>query len=101
MKKKRLNIGLRKMETAKTPADLFSAEKALFESKRSSLAKTHLGKFVLIHDKEVVGVFDSEQNALNEGYEKFGPVPLYIRQIAAEEVVQSAPALAFGILSMQ
>lgn len=46
------------------------------------------GKFVLIHEDEVVGTFTSYQDAINEGYGKFGLKPFLVKQIAAVEKVQ-------------
>lgn len=86
--------------TKTEPGKFFSSELATYEANKAELLKSHAGKFALIHGKEVVGVFDSETNALQEGYKRFGPVPLYIKEILPEESVQSAPALTFGILSM-
>jgi hypothetical protein len=85
-------------KTAHTPP--FGTELAVYNANLADLLKSHVGKFVLIHENEVVGVFDSELNALQAGYQRFGPVPLYIRQISPVEHVQSAPAMTFGILSM-
>lgn len=85
-------------ESVKTP--FFETETATYEANKESLLKSHSGKFVLIHESEIAGVFDSESNALKEGYKRFGPVPLYVRLISPEEQIQSAPALTLGILSM-
>jgi len=78
----------------------FGEELATYEANRIILLQSHAGKFALIHKSELVGVFDSETNALEAGYQRFGPVPLYIRQVLSEEQVQSAPAMTLGILSM-
>lgn len=46
-----------------------------------------LGKFALIHGDEVVGTFDSYQDALTAGFLKFGLTPFLVKQIAAHEQV--------------
>jgi hypothetical protein len=43
------------------------------------------GKFALIHGRELVGLFDSYQDALTAGYEKFGVQPFLVKQIKAIE----------------
>ncbi len=45
-------------------------------------------KFVLIHDKTIVGTFDTYGDALRCGYEKFGLKPFLVKQIEQVETVQ-------------
>jgi len=77
----------------------FATEAAAFEVQLPVLLKQHAGKFALFYGTVLVGVFDTDANALNAGYQKFGPVPLYVRQILPEEQKGSAPALVLGILT--
>lgn len=50
--------------------------------------KTEEGKFVLIHDSEVVGTYTSYEDAIKEGYSKYGPnTPFLVKQIQAIEQV--------------
>ena len=39
-------------------------------------------KFVLIHGSEIVGLFSTYEDALNEGYGRFGLVPFLVKQIS-------------------
>ena len=39
------------------------------------------GKFVLIRGEEIVGVFDTQMDAVSAGYGKFGNVPFLVKQI--------------------
>jgi hypothetical protein len=80
-------------------SSLFANEIATYEAKKSQLLAEHRGKFVLVHGAELSGIYDSEQNALEEGYRRFGPVPLLIQQILPVTPEQSAPAMALGILA--
>ena len=50
--------------------------------------KEHQGKYVLIHDSEVVDVFTAYDDALKAGYEKFKLEPFLVKQISAVEAVQ-------------
>ena len=43
------------------------------------------GKYVLVHEKEVVGTFDTYTDALNEGYKLFKLEPFLVKQIQAVE----------------
>lgn len=51
--------------------------------------KQHEGKFVLIQDEEVIDVFTSYEDAIKEGYKKFGlEHPFLVKQIHSIEQVQ-------------
>jgi hypothetical protein len=54
------------------PADL-SREDAAFERERARLLRDHPGKVALVRDDDVVGVFDDANDAIFEGYRRFGP----------------------------
>ena len=43
------------------------------------------GKFVLIHDETIAGFYSAYEDALKEGYEKFGLAPFLVKQINALE----------------
>ena len=47
----------------------------------------HEGKFVLIHGESVAGFYSTYEDALKEGYEKFGLDPFLVKQINALERV--------------
>jgi len=47
------------------------------------------GKFVLICGDEVVGIFDSYQDALSAGYDRCGINPFLVKQISTVEVLAS------------
>ena len=67
-------------------AEILSEDLNLFESQRASLLEKSEGKFVLIHDDEVMGIYDSEQDAIREGYKHLGNVPFLVKRIATVEV---------------
>jgi len=45
------------------------------------------GKFVLIHGDEVVDIFDTYNDALKIGYERFKLDPFFVKEIKAVEQV--------------
>jgi hypothetical protein len=63
-------------------------ELATYNAKLAEL-KQHEGKFVLIHGEEVVDTFASYEDAIKEGYKKFGLEPFLVKQILAIEPVFS------------
>jgi hypothetical protein len=59
---------------------------AFYDSVRSSLEADHLGKWVLVRNKEIVGLYDKFEAAAKEAVQKFGRGPYLIRQIGASSV---------------
>jgi hypothetical protein len=45
------------------------------------------GKFVLIHGDEIVDLYDSYEDAIKEGYAKFGLLPFLVKRIEATEQI--------------
>lgn len=62
-------------------------ELATYKAKLPEL-KEHEGKFVLIHGDTVVETFTSYEDAIKEGYSKFGLQPFLVKQIHAFERAQ-------------
>ena len=61
-------------------------ELATYTTKLEEL-KLQAGKYVLIHGDDVVGTYDSYNDALKEGYEKFSLEPFLVKRI---EVIEQA-----------
>lgn len=59
-------------------------ELATYTTKLPEL-KANAGKYVLIHGDDVVDVFGNYDDALKEGYAKFGLTPFLVKQIEAVE----------------
>jgi hypothetical protein len=68
-------------------------EIAAFESSQQQLERDHLGKWVVIHEQEVVGIFDNFDAAASDAVRKFGHGPYLIRQIGAPPMVMPASAM--------
>jgi len=60
---------------------LLEKELKTFEGHRSELLGKHRGKFALVKEDKIEGVFDDEADALSQGYERFGNVPFLVKQI--------------------
>ena len=56
-----------------------------YKQQLPTLAAAHSGKFALVHDTQVAGVYDSYADALRAGYEKFGLKPFLVKQIYLTE----------------
>lgn len=62
-------------------------EQKTYEQNKESLVKDHDGKFVLIHEKEVDSTWDSYEDALQAGYDRFGLKPFLVKQIERIEPI--------------
>ena len=56
---------------------------AAYDEQRDYLETEHLGKWVLFHDKELIGVYDDFQVVANEAVTRFGRGPYLIRAVGA------------------
>ena len=67
-------------------AKLLEKEILTYEQNKDELIGKSKGKYVLIKDDQVVGVFESQADAIREGYDRFGNVPFLVKQIVKFEV---------------
>ena len=58
-----------------------TAELETYERQKQQLVAESEGKFVLIHGSEVAGVWDTYNDALKAGFEKFQLNPFLVKQI--------------------
>ncbi len=68
-----------------------------FEARKEELLRHHEGKYALVIGEELLGVFDSREEAYKAGVEKRGNVPMLIKQILREEPTETVPALTLGL----
>ena len=52
-----------------------------YERLRQQLETEHFGKWVVIHNQKLVGVFQDFDSAANDAVQKFGRGPYHIRQV--------------------
>jgi len=63
--------------------DSLRQELEIYESHREQLLGEARGKYVLIRGDSIIATYDTEQDAINEGYRQFGNVPFLVKRIAA------------------
>ena len=80
-----------------TLVETLKDELRTFESRRDELLGTSLGRWVLIHDGELVGAFETQADAINIGYQRFGNVPFLVKQVVPVEVPQDYVSNHLGI----
>jgi hypothetical protein len=69
------------LEDNDPPLDV-SREQAAYQRERERLVRDHLGKIALLRFDEVVGVFDTLDDALEEGHRRFGWGRMIFHQIS-------------------
>lgn len=64
---------------------ILEKELETYEAHKERLLEKAEGKYVLIHDQEIAGTFESLEDTLTEGYRRFGNAPFLAKQIMAIE----------------
>jgi hypothetical protein len=62
-------------------------ERQTYEEKKTELLAGAAGKYVVIHGDQVIGVWDTQDDALRAGYERFGLEPFLVKQVTEVEPV--------------
>jgi hypothetical protein len=60
---------------------LFDEEPRLFEARLPGWLAHDIGKHALIRGQEVLGPYDTENDAISVGYQTFGNVPLLVKKV--------------------
>lgn len=76
---------------------LLDSELKTYEQNRDHLLGTAEGKFVLIRNNQVIGVYDSKMDAIAAGYQQFGNVPFLVKQIVKVETPQNFISNLLGV----
>jgi hypothetical protein len=82
-----------------TVAEL-SDEIAAYELMHADLEAAHLGEWALVHDRQLVGTFDSFDKAAREAIRKFGRGPYLIRQVGSPRPIMQAHVGFSGIAAV-
>lgn len=64
-----------------------------YEAMRERLEAEHTGKWVLVHDRDLVGLYDTFEAAAEDAVKRFGSGPYLIRQVGAHPVVLPASVM--------
>lgn len=77
---------------------MLDVERAYFDKSIAELEARFPGRFVLIKGEEIIGDFNTIQEALAEGTRRFGLEGFFVRQVGTPQKAISIPALTLGIL---
>jgi len=73
---------------------VLETELKTYEENREKLLAEAEGKYVLIHGEDVLGVYESQMDAISAGYENLGEVPFLTKQILrVDEPIEFHPGL--------
>jgi hypothetical protein len=61
-------------------------EISAFQRMQSMLESEHLGRWVLIHEQQLIGVYDSFEGAADDAVAQFGSGPFLIRRVGAPPI---------------
>jgi hypothetical protein len=84
--------------TAVESTTALATELEFFDQHLDEWLTKHLGRVVLVKGRELVGVFDNEDDALAEGARRFGLTSFPVRRVAPQQVEVQIPALTLGVL---
>jgi hypothetical protein len=76
----------------KNMADL-QDEIIAYDRMRGDLETRSLGKWAVVHDRQLIGTYDSLDDAAQEAVQRFGRGPFLIRQIGAPPITLPASAI--------
>jgi flagellar hook-associated protein FlgK len=89
-------IGMRQTTTGSYEGSLalLGQELQTLEREKERLLQTSRDRYVLVKGEKIVSSFDSEEEALSDGYERFGTDPFLVEQVTEDVmVVYSRPFL--------
>lgn len=66
-----------------------------FENMKDELLRHHNGKFVVFKRKELIGAFDTFDNAAREAVQRFGNGPYLIRQVGTSTGMPLPASVAY------
>ena len=78
---------------------MLEQELTYYEEIKEELLNNHQGKFVLIHRRELLGVYDTDEEAYAQGVRRFGTGPFLIQPVADEDPEDKYPALVLGLMN--
>ncbi len=78
---------------------MLDEEIKVFEDNLNTWLSQHKDRVVLIKDKQVIGFFDTETDALAEGARRFGLQSFLVRRVTDQQIEVSIPALTLGLIN--
>lgn len=77
---------------------MLETERQFYSENLASWLTQYPGKYALVKGRELIGTFDTNEEALAEGARRFGLEPFLVRRVQEKQEDVSIPALTLGIL---
>jgi hypothetical protein len=77
---------------------MLDVERQYYQAHAAEWTQLHPGKFVVVKEEDVVGFFDTIDEALAAGGSKFGLSSFLVRRVGETQETISVPALTLGLL---
>jgi hypothetical protein len=77
---------------------MLEEEVAFFNENRAEWLAKQQNRVALVKGRELIGMFDTEEQAIMEGARRFGMKPFLVKRVLPTDSEFTAPALALGIL---
>jgi hypothetical protein len=74
-------------------------EREFFKANQAEWLKAYPGKFVLVKEDKLLGVFDNAENAVADGLRRFGSESFLVRGVGEQEETLRIPSLMFGLIN--
>ena len=91
------SVAMKRKKTA--GGTVLNEEVQYFDELLEDWLKLYPGQVALVKGRELVGVYNTEDEALTEGARRYQLNPFLIRRIVREQPNITVPALTLGILS--
>jgi hypothetical protein len=80
-----------------TTASVLQQEWDFFEQQRLDLLAQAPGKYALVKGSELIGIFDTELEAVRAGYQKIGNEPFLVKHIVEADIPLQFTSFTLGI----
>ena len=80
-----------------TATSVLQQELDFFERQRLDLLAQAPGKYVLVKGSELIGIFDTELEAIRAGYQKIGNEPFLVKHIVEADIPLKFTSFNLGI----
>jgi hypothetical protein len=77
---------------------MLETERQFYSENLANWLSQFPGKFALVKGQELIGTFDTNEQALSEGARRFGLEPFLVRRVQERQDDVNVPALTLGIL---
>jgi hypothetical protein len=78
-------------------ADSLKLEASFFEQHREELVERANGKFALVKGESLVGIFDSQIEAIRAGYQRFGNEAFLVKHVVRVEIPLNFTSFHVGV----